>query len=117
MRFHLILYRWPPATHCYSCNCVNTPIIHKRSSDPADETHETTERRTENVPVNGPAQPTGINLLLRVITSSTAHLGPPQKNETSRNMSEIHARMKETDKSTRKLCQIYSVSDWAINLM
>lgn len=32
-------------------------------------------------------------------------------------MSEIHGQMKETDKSTRKLCQIYSVSDWAINLM
>lgn len=25
--------------------------------------------------------------------------------------------MNETDKLTRKLCQIYSVSDWAINLM
>jgi len=40
--------------------------------------HNRTGRACCEKPVSGPTQPTGINLFLDVITSSTAHLGPPK---------------------------------------
>lgn len=62
-----------------------TQIIWKHSSSSVNAisvnacAHNRTGRVCCEKPVSGPAQPTGINLFLDVITSSTAHLWPPKR--------------------------------------